>query len=87
MSSQRNTYVTKLLCRAEGIWNNLGLVLYRKDILTTDEVTAIAFRFENITPTQAELLVNYMGMAFRRANVYWKDEDGIVVHVSVPPLK
>lgn len=86
MSDTRNTYVNKLLRRAEGIWNNLGLVLISKDVITVDGITTIAFRFVRINPTQAELLVNYMGQAFRRATVYWKDENGIAVHVNVPPL-
>lgn len=80
-------YAHKLVQRAEGIWKGLGLCLTRKDSEEHDGCTSIVFRFYEISPAQAELLVSYMANAFRRANVFWKtDDDGLKVCVEIPPM-
>lgn len=83
-----NAYAHKLLTRAEGIWHALGLSLEGKDVVEHDGYTSSSLNFNKITPPQAELLVSQMGKAFRRANVYWKEnEQGkIVVRVEIPPM-
>ena len=79
-------YAHKLLIRAEGIWHNLGLALAGKDFSEHDGATSIVLTFNSITPTQAELLVSQMGVAFRRARIHWKECDGsISVCVEIPP--
>lgn len=82
-----NAYANKLLARAEGIWLNLGLSLQEKKSFEHDGYTSIALYFHGITPAQAEMLVSQMGKAFRRANVYWKeDEGGTKICVEIPPM-
>jgi len=82
-----NAYAHKLLVRAEGIWQRQGLSLEGKDVLEHDGYTSISLHFHKVASPQAELLVSQMGKAFRRANVYWKeDENGLVVRVKIPPM-
>lgn len=82
-----NAYAHKLLIRAEGIWQGFGLSLEGKHIFEHDGYTSISLNFNKIAPSQAELLVSQMGKAFRRANVYWKEDDsGLVVRVEIPPI-
>ena len=82
-------YARKLTQRAEGIWPNMGLSLEKQDAFEHDGgYCSLMFYFHNISPAQAELLVSQMGKAFRRANVYWKEDEeaGIVVRVEIPPM-
>lgn len=82
-----NAYAHKLLIRAEGIWQGFGLSLEGKKVFEHDGCSSISLNFHKMAPSQAELLVSQMGKAFRRANVYWKeDESGIVVRVEIPPM-
>lgn len=82
-----NAYANKLLARAEGIWHNLGLALQENKSLEHDGYTSISLYFDRITPAQAEMLVSQMSKAFRRANVYWKeDERGTKICVEIPPM-
>lgn len=82
-----DAYVRKLLNRAEGIWHGMGLVLESKNITHDGNGTDVSFRFHDMTPSQAELLVLYMSQAFRRAHVSWASTDGVaIVHVAVPAL-
>lgn len=79
-------YAHKLVQRAEGIWKGLGLSLMKQDCDEHDGVTSLVFRFYEISPAQAELLVSQMAKAFRRANIYWKQDDGLKVCVDIPPM-
>jgi len=82
-----NSYANKLLARAEGIWRSLGLSLQDKKFFEQDGYTSIALYFNDITPAQAEVLVSQMSKAFRRANIYWKEDDsGKKICVEIPPL-
>jgi len=79
-------YAHKLLQRAEGIWHNSGLLLEKKDITENDGATKIILTFKDISPALAEYVTSQMSKAFRRANIYWKNEDRIRVFVSIPPM-
>lgn len=80
-------YAHKLVQRAEGIWSGMGLNLSQQKSEEHDGCTSIVFRFHEISPAQAELLVSQMAKAFRRANVFWKtDDDGVKVCVEIPPM-
>ncbi len=79
-------YAHKLLQRAEGIWHNSGLLLEKKDITENDGATKIILTFKDISPALAEYVTLQMSKAFRRANIYWKNEDRIRVFVSIPPM-
>lgn len=79
-------YAHKLLQRAEGIWHNSGLLLEKKDITDDNGAIKIVLVFKDISPALAEYVTSQMSKAFRRANIYWKNEDRIRVFVSIPPM-
>lgn len=82
-----NAYANKLLARAEGIWHNLGLSLQDKKSTEHDGYTSLSLYFYGISPAQAEMLVSQMSKAFRRANIYWKEDDsGKKICVEIPPM-
>lgn len=87
MTSGLDAYAKKLVRRAEDIWDNMGLVLEKREDSITDDHTSIKFRFHHISSAQAAILVASMSEAFRKANIYWKEtESGIVIHTEIPPL-
>ena len=82
-----NAYAHKLLVRAEGIWHNLGLLLNGKNSQEHEGYTSLELIFQDITPAQAEVLVSQMSKAFRRANIYWKEDgSGKKICVEIPPM-
>ena len=88
MTCGLDAYAKKLVRRAEGIWINMGLSLEERKDFSTDDHTSILFRFHQISLAQAAILVASMSEAFRKANIYWKeDESGIVIHTEIPPLR
>lgn len=79
-------YSHKLLQRAEGIWHNSGLLLEKKDITEDNGTTKIVLSFKDISPALAEYVASQMSKAFRRANIYWKNDCGIKIFVNIPPM-
>ena len=88
MSGGLDAYSKKLVRRAEGIWQNMGLDLMRQESSTTNGGnTLLQFYFHRISSAQASILVASMSEAFRKANTYWKeDSNGIVINTEIPPL-
>lgn len=79
-------YAHKLLQRAEGIWHDSGLLLEKKDITEDSGTTKIVLSFKDISPALAEYVTSQMSKAFRRANIYWKNDVGIKVFIRIPPM-
>lgn len=76
-------YGRKLLYRLEGI-----LVNYVTGDMppvsheVTDGVVTLKMWLPGLTPMQADLLVQQMSFAFRRANIFWKQEEAVALYIS-----
>lgn len=76
-------YGRKLLYRLEGILANyvsgdMPPVTYE----VADGVVTLKMWLPGLTRMQADLLVQQMSFAFRRANVYWKREEAVALYIS-----
>lgn len=76
-------YGRKLLYRLEGILANyvsgdMPPVLYE----VADGVVTLKMWLPGLTRMQADLLVQQMSFAFRRANIFWKQEEAVALYIS-----
>lgn len=76
-------YGRKLLYRLEGILANyitgdMPPVTYE----VADCVVTLKMWLPGLTRMQADLLVQQMSFAFRRANIFWKQEEAVALYIS-----
>ena len=79
VAPKKDYYTRKLLYRVEGIWHNNGLILEEKRVAKEGAKWKLTFRFANITPHLAESIVDQLGIALRKAHVYWKQFDNRII--------
>ena len=76
-------YGRKLLYRLEGILANyVSGDMPPVSHEVADGVVTMKMWLPGLTPMQADLLVQQMSFAFRRANIFWKQEEAIALYIS-----
>lgn len=76
-------YGRKLLYRLEGILANYvtgDMPPVNREV--SGGVVTLKMWLPTLTQMQADLLVQQMSFAFRRANIFWKQEESVALYIS-----